>query len=748
MNLRLPAAILLCLAAATVPAATWDEEPPGDWVVSRANPEGKTHLEPRTALGVLLPSFHKLPLYEAYRLLVLGEAKIEAEDRTSVLPPWRPDEDAIDAWKAARETIVPDAPPHEPGHDRPFGGGVMGAYLNCGSGAFRLAIETLGELRKRKIPLRDQRAWVAAQDAVFGFCTFVPDAPGEVGKGRARPPAVPAPLPKGAPVYLRQLRAYQVAAAHFYRGDHERARQAFEAIARDARHPLRAWAAHAALRAILRGATLDLSFERAFAEVADAPAEERRRKLVPVVARLRERERTAFQELRTRAEALLANPDLAAVHGPTRALLEHATIVLYPELAFAQLTARLGRLEENPYREDVLERWQQLSDTLDFGARPDLEALRITHPFLDWIRTIQRCTENPASTNAGDCAAEHRHALQVWSERKERAWLVAVLVTARRLGAEDAPALAAARKVAADAPERLTLLYHAARVLLVAGRRDEARAIADEVLADQELLGDSARHLFLQIRLSATPTLAEIGPYVLRAFDTSGAFRLGADGDELLNRTLASEDLLTLANAPTTPDELRPHLKVAAWFRADVAGRDDVAERAAKEVRDEVPEFQEDAKSWLANSDPEVRRLLMVILGTKLHASPVVGWQWPSTRGALGDRRRKPVPFSNWCSFDPARFAAERQAQRTLPLPAITPAPGAAQEQARLRAAGSWGRYAAERFLRFLDESVSLEPEVRRQTLQLLLLFLEDTSCPEPDADRLRAEIEHRLAGE
>jgi hypothetical protein len=688
--------------------------------------------------------------------MALGRARIEAEDRTPAAAP--EEQDAIEAWTAARGAIVKDPPRRKLGYERSFGGGVYGGYVNCAPGAFRLAAETLADLRKRRTPAADVRGWVKAQDAVFEFCTWSPPPPpGEKaapGPAPAEPdtapaPAAPAPLEKSASASLRQLRDYQVAAAWFYGGQHERARSAFQLIARTKGHPLRTWAAVAALRARLREATLDLTFDKEWRAVQGLAQEERDRRLREAARVTRERADAALLGIEGSVEEVLRTPELAPVHGAARNLLEQAVTLLDAPRAFTRLTERLADLEADPYPQDLPWRWQALSDRFAWKRRPDIEALRGRFPFLDWIRTIQRCTDNPASPNAGDCAAEHRHALQVWTEKKERAWLVAVIMTARQITPEDVPALDAAEEVPPDAPERLTLRYHAARLLLEAGRAEEVRTIADEVLDGGAGLDESATALFLQLRLSVTEDMVAVGKYLLRPSARAalqGQVRLGIDGDTLLNRTLSSRDLLLLASSPDVPPALQRQLLVAAWFRADVAGEAATALAAAQEVERGIPQLAPAARQYAAARNPAARRYAMAISAIRFHLSPVVGWRWggAASRKAFGDPRTADVPFSNWCSFDPADFAAQRAIERSPPLPAVKPDAAAAREQRALREGGPWSVYLA-RLALDPEAPRILEPRTQRAFLTLARRSLDDPQCKVRGADPLKEQLDRRL---
>src|SRR6185369_17009832 len=284
----------------------------------------------------------------------------------------------------------------------------------------------------------------------------------------------------------------------------------------------------------------------------------------------------SFEQIATRNKAVLADESLAAVHEPARKLLKQAARMLVPDQVYSESSALLARFDKDVDRSGELDDWRQLGDQLfDYGGNADLIAkLRSQHEYFDWIRTIQGCTDNQLSPNfAGRCSQEGEHALEKWQATKGRIWLVAALMTAQQITPQLEPAFAAARQVGPDAMEFLTLRYYMARLLRSAGRRNEA----------------SATNLFRQERLTLATNDEQALRYVLR----DSAQRLAADGDELLNRRLAADDLLRLARNPAADGALRSQLIVAAWWRADITDNPRTAEAAARLLGDVEPRLRE-----------------------------------------------------------------------------------------------------------------------------------------------------------
>jgi hypothetical protein len=723
-----------CLTSAAQ-AATWDE--PSDRFVDRG---GIHHWEQLSQgqVGVVLPSRGRLALYLSYRALTLDPKALAAANESAKLARQRREEadrrgGAIQAWATERGLDLKAAPGWSAwGVDRAFGPGIFGGYVNCAPDAFRLAVDTLADLRRRKdVKAQEVAEWVAAQDAVFAFCS---DGPGASKAGAETRPTTPAALPARAAPLLRQLRAYQIAAALFYGGNHAAALAAFDAIAKTPGHAMRGWAAVAGLRTVLRTATLDLEWERTYAETRVAgldPADVERR-LAAAREHMRQVEAHAVGELRTRTSAILASKELAPVHEVTRSTLDSGLRSLAPAAWWTQAAERLAQLEQHPLDDDgTLLRWAEtVGNRVDLTQLAELDTLRARHDFLDWIATIQACTDSPASPHArGRCDDAHAHALVTWAGKGGPAWLVAALATTRTPVSAEESLLRAAAQVPTDRPEWESVRYHAVRLLAAAGRREEAVRQADEALKLVKQ-GSDARQLLLQQRFALSRTLAELGPFLARSLGKNGA-AIGADGDRLLNRTLASEDLLALAELPQTPRALAAELYVSAWFRADLVGKPQIAEAAARRAKAEFPQLAS-AVDFYLTTKPAMRHASLVIAAMSSPISPVVGW------------RRTPRRSVWWCAVEPAAFAAQEAKERTPPPPSLTGLVDAREEQAKLRALGPGGTYEVGQLIA-VAKALPLSRKDARPLFESGLKALESDGCPNPDAPRLRAELEEAL---
>jgi len=713
---------------------------PVDRFVSRARPKAEERFS-RGDLGILLTSYHRGPLYEAFRVLNVPRADLEKEDRSPEPSEKAGDENAIAEWRAAREEFVKEPPRLELDIYRKLYAGSLGSFVNCTPGAFAQATRTLAGLKQDpSLKPRDVREWVQAQDTVFEFCTSEP--------GTAQAPKVPSALGASAPLKLRQLRQYQIAAANFYGSQYGAAEAQFTAIAQSKDHPLRNWAAIASVRSILREASLDLAWQRRFDELyhGSAPKAERDAAMAEAAKQSNERKRAAMASIDSKVQAMLADPQWKPIHATLASLQQQAVAMIAPHRAYLQLGQQLARVDGNPYRQGTLERWEQIGERiLDFGPPgPDVTPLRERWAYFDWIRTIQGCTDNVRSPNhGGRCEQEHEHALQAWRHDGTQPWLVATLMTASRLSPANKDAVDAALRTDRNAPAWLTLQYHAARVLRESGRVDLARPLVEKLLAEPQA-DASADNLLRQQRVAMGTGLADVLPWLPRRFagQSTEASGVGADGDELLNRRLSSEDQIALAGSAATPPVLQRQLAVAAWLRADVLEKFDVADRAARVAMSVQPSMRAAAEHYLAQSGAEAKHASALRTLLVMDVSPQA-FRHAAPRFAAP--RRGSNAGSAWCSFDSADAKEAQRMERMLPLPSLAvDAARRDDELARLRQAGSATQWIARQTIA-LAKRQPTAPDTPR-FLRAAAQTLDNDLCPHPEAAAVKAEIDRLLS--
>lgn len=654
-----------------------------DAFVSRAGPGWNAEKAYRAGqLGVLLTSYGREPLFLAYRTLSLDAAALQqqasAPDATGAGDA-EPKAVGVPAWLTARNALAAAPLAREIATDKNFPDGGFGSFINCGDPAFDLAAQTLNSLAaNRDVAKPELRAWIEAQDAVFAHCGNDPG-----------PSAGLAALPASARPLLKQLREYQIAAQHFYAGRYDQALPAFDRIAAQRAHPMRQWAAHGALRTIVRQASLDTSLIRNLAAIRAAADSDEQKAARIAAARKAEgaRRQAAFTELQRRADAILADPSLAAIHAAGKRLVNQAKVTVVPFQLFTEKMAVLARFDRDPVKSGDLELWARLGDRLfDYGGpREIIASLRSNYAFFDWIRTIQGCTDNPRSPNfTGRCADEHAHAVAMWTQARSRPWLVATLLTANEITPTVEQALREADRIAPESSEFLTLRYHAIKLRRLAGQPERARQLLDATLATMKsgqvrAADSSATNLLRQEGFALARNATEALPFVERVGPQPAA-----DVDEWLNRRLSSDDLLALAQQNGVAPNFRNQLLVAAWWRAELAGKAEVAQKAAKAAGEAMPNLQTAARVYLGAADADERAYVMARIAVSFRLSPQV---LAASRGFAG----KPRPAADyWCSFDSAEHALEAQVQR-VPQNAPLLAPPSGDQASELAALAKQG---------------------------------------------------------
>ena len=403
-------------------------------------------------IGVLRRDYSLLYLWAAQRALrgkPLSTNEI-AVARTTQLQIGG-DEDGFGYWRRMRAafseaTGTPAAPEIEV-----FGtlaqNDVDTGFLNCADDAFATASKRLLEHRVR--PAADiawVRDWVLAQDAVFSNCAIL----GGVD---------PAPAPEGAPAWLQADRAYQQAAALFYRGDSERAAAAFQAIAADTASPWRDVATYLVARTWMREA---LYFtEQGPARVA------------------------ALERAAAAAEAGLADPSLRARHETFGRLKRRVALLRDPTTAFQ---AAVARLDAGNVDDDFMQDLEEVRFLRD-DVREAVAARA-------WLLNVR----NDAAPGAWEIAVES------WRALGTRDWLLATLIHAPSADPATDAALAAVAAIPLDESAAFPLHFERARLLVARG--DPAGiALLDSLLA-RERLSNSDRNALRRLRFSASATLS------------------------------------------------------------------------------------------------------------------------------------------------------------------------------------------------------------------------------------------------
>jgi hypothetical protein len=239
----------------------------------------------------------------------------------------------------------------------------------------------------------------------------------------------------------------------------------------------------------------------------------------------------------------------------------------------------------------------------------------------DWILTLQ--TQDP---NA------YSHALERWRATASRAWLAVALIKAVKTSPNITRLMRDARTVASDAPEFPTVAHELIRLQISLGNRDAARSLLDQIISTSfDLLPVSARNEFLEQRTLLAKSMTEFLKFSQRkpvAFndygrigkladlfqlakaswnsrysdqtkeeyekDTERTYRDLLPWDErfvfdeetadILNWHFPLAALVDAAHDQTLPDYLQRQLILAAWTRAILFERHELANQITSDI--------------------------------------------------------------------------------------------------------------------------------------------------------------------
>lgn len=446
-------------------------------------------------------------------------------------------------WLEARAR-VPGVAPLAAGHlttDAPI---ESWFFPNCLAGSFSMAARTL-EARAAELGVSHPEvgAWVAAQDRVFTNC----------GGG---PLTLPEPLPANASARARADHAYQVATAYFYAGAYEEALEHLEAIGADASSPWRGWARLAAVRTLLRQASLRAETD--------------------------EERRTLWSLARERAEQLQRT-------APSQQVALAAQQLLWLTQARLEPQRQLGRLAAY-----LLER-----PSANFAyAWSDYFALRESHVAEDELSAFLDSFEREDG---------YAVALGWWRQRRSLPWLLAALSQARNGRRGVAELLAAAGAVPADSPAYVTARSARARLALEAERWEVARAeLLPLVGKAQGLPPETAELLSARMQQVARSfeeyaRTARLSPGVADFFDAWVPLA-----------RLADERVLAVLEPA-----LQREVVLAGWVRAVLLERWEVERALEPALARAAPELTEDLARVAERSQPQARKLAAVLLMLK-----------------------------------------------------------------------------------------------------------------------------------
>ena len=522
-------------------------------------------------LGLLQPLLCTADLVVAWRWFAgvgLSAAEQKAVLGTDASDPTTPNSTlrGAAAWKAARAAA--GAPVLEPKVYRTEN--TYNEIPIIGDHALNTAARTLNaHLRSYGKTSPALRSWLAAQDRVFAW---------------ELPEAAEASLP----LRIRQDRAYQVAAAHFYRQETQAALEGFQAVAADAANPWRGWAQYAVARIFAKGLSV---------EGSDLDADSVLSGLVRLQAD------SAFPE----------------IQGDAAALENRIRYQVDPKAFYGRLIEHLAEKGRGPGLVQDLE---------------DLRWLRVLEPWTEGLKGVQ-----PTGVHAwinlvqkGDANA----AMAAYDGQPELPNLVAVLLS---LPAEHARVeffLKAAQQASLKpGPAYATLVSHRLRILVAQKRLKAAEALATEALAQpQASRWPSAFNLWSSVKLAQAPDLDGFAAHLGRCLASVDDGEWGSWSEHpredpkdsrllkaldpgavvLLNTQVPLRQWEALLDSPHFPKELRPEWLEALWTRAALLGREDIQTRRLPELAKLRPTLDKGLKVWAEEKDPIRKQALAMDL--------------------------------------------------------------------------------------------------------------------------------------
>jgi hypothetical protein len=643
-------------------------------------------------LGVVQQSYARSYLYVAYRYFTgIG---FDADEQKAVASVWKDrlestyDESAnpsVKAWLEARKKVPGATPVSEAITSRAAAKDSFVHYFNCPDDAFKAAASTLNErIAKFGANSPQVKEWLQAQDQVFKNC--------DEGK------TIPAPASATMPPLIQADRTYQIAAANFYSQSFDEAEKIFSQIATDKTSPYRTIAPYLAARALVRKGML--------------------------VAEEGKIDAATLTQAETRLKKILSDNSLSAMHANTKRILNYVNFRLHPQARLQELSqALLKKNSAATIRQDVWD-YTALMDKYikdDFESQRKFENLPTAEradDLTDWVMVFQ----------VPDKAALD-YSLQKWTKTSALVWLVAALSKVDAKNPRVGDLLAAAAKIKADSAAYPTIAFHQVRLLIEAGKKDEARMMLDSLLA-QRTLQPSTLNDFLSLRMQAAQNLEEFLKYAQRApaaFSynedgreipttaaemnedaalkefAKGRLAFDEDGRTLLNLLMPLSLLKEAASSKALPAYLRREVAQAAWARAALLDEEATGKDLAIILQTLAPDLKAALNEYLNAASGNDKKFATIYFMLKYPGIE------PYVDAGVG--RRTPLSEIDnyrdnwWCAefftatdklngtFDPDNTPAKESNLNAPDFISLPQRALATKEQARLKALGTAPNY-------------------------------------------------------
>lgn len=560
-------------------------------------------------IGIIQPEYYRSVLFVAYR--ELNKIPFSDEEQKLLVRDWDAEyklEDsneptkmaAIGNWIALRKKVLATGNEPKINTDRSFNNSYD-VFQNCTASAFDNAAKTLAaRIAENSQTDANVKDWVQAQDLVFANCSETKTIPEEAKQN--------------APVWLKNDRDYQIAAAYFYATNYDEAEKRFASIEKDKSSPWHELSAYLLARVALR---------RACAVSSDASLNENAQKTQRFVY---------YQQAENQLTSILADQSLSQFHGTAKQLVNLITFRTNPEKLHGLLAKKLLEPTGDAYFFQNLTDYRRLLDKVtEGGTLGDAEKLlakfREQSDLTDWIFTVQNVEKDAFG-----------HAVSKWRASKSEAWLVASLMKASKDVSELPELITASKKVARTSPAFLTVAYHVVRVQMVQGEIDEPRKLLDSILNDNSLqMSVSTANSFFSERLLLAQNLDEFVQFSQRraaAFGYNGIntqlvdlAEIPKEGEDynkkdrpwisrsmfdtdstwVMNTQLPLSLLKKVALHANLPDYLKPRLMVSAWARAVLLNNEKTALALAPDMMNCISELKSYMPDFIKAKNSETR---------------------------------------------------------------------------------------------------------------------------------------------
>lgn len=640
-----------------------------------AHPDLPLEAFARGEIGVVKPEYARSYLVVAYRYL--NEDKLGPKEQKSVLNLWynrlgegvvtdenakafEANSDFVDdqdkdeyksvgdsnSWLESRKKVIPKEPEKYLQTSKTVSQeNIYYDYLNCKDDAFATATNTLEEkIKTLGANNPEVQEWVIAQDQVFSNCS-------ELG-------VVPSPIKASSSPRAKADRAYQIAAAKFYREEFDEAISLFKQISNDKTSPWQNVAPYLIARCLVRKAMLsipkdkNISFQGYF-------------------------DRNAMLQAETQIKSVLNNPALESYHPATRRLNRYVSFRLDPTNQLNKLVDGLTKREGKNFGSNLADYTDLLDKLADDPYDYELPKSVITkrlpdvlgkQDLTDWVLNFQ--VNNPETLN---------YALEKWEKTNSTPWLVSALSKIDSKHTKLATLLSAADKISSSSPAFPTVAFHKVRLLKEAGKNTEAVTELDKILTVS--LPVSARNQLYSQRMLLARNLDEFLKYAERTSAGEGYFYdnreipdqyeeegenkkpkpkpnvlFDTDSTTIINKYFSLSLMKEAAFNQKLPESLRKRLVMAIWVRAVILENEEIGKVAAQELGKLFPELKESLSDYLKAISPQSRKFAAIFLILK----------FPATRPIVDPNidREDPVDTINsfrdnwWCSFDPKDAAS------------------------------------------------------------------------------------------